>query len=219
MGYSTHSVTETTLGAAIGLLRRASSTTTVTSRAARLRPPPRQFHFDRTTPALRLEMGHRRTGRHRPRGGAAGGGIRLRSELHSTSGVVREEPYPALPLTELLRWADIVSVHAPLNDLTRGVDRRRAAPPDETLGPARQRRPRRHRRRSGAGRSARRRLDRRRRARRILVGAGQGRQPAARPARPLPSARFAPQRMGPATGEAIDTERSCAASPATSKHT
>ena len=31
-----------------------------------------------------------------------------------------------------------------------GVDRRRAAPPDETIGPARQRRPRRHRRQEAA---------------------------------------------------------------------
>ena len=39
----------------------------------------------------------------------------------STSGVVREEPYPALPLTELLGRSDIVSIHAPLNDRTRGL--------------------------------------------------------------------------------------------------
>ena len=39
----------------------------------------------------------------------------------STSGVVREEPYPEKPLDELLRWADVVSVHAPLNDRTRNL--------------------------------------------------------------------------------------------------
>ena len=39
----------------------------------------------------------------------------------STSGVVREEPYPARPLDELLAWADIVSVHCPLTDRTRGL--------------------------------------------------------------------------------------------------
>ena len=39
----------------------------------------------------------------------------------STSGVVREEEYPALPLDELLGWADVVSIHAPLNERTRGL--------------------------------------------------------------------------------------------------
>lgn len=39
----------------------------------------------------------------------------------STSGAVREEPYPAVSLPELLGWADTVSVHAPLNDHTRGL--------------------------------------------------------------------------------------------------
>ena len=39
----------------------------------------------------------------------------------STSGGVREEEYPALPLDELLGWADVVSIHAPLNERTRGL--------------------------------------------------------------------------------------------------
>jgi glycerate dehydrogenase len=39
----------------------------------------------------------------------------------STSGAVREEAYPALPLDELLAWADIVTIHCPLNDRTRGL--------------------------------------------------------------------------------------------------
>ena len=34
---------------------------------------------------------------------------------------MREEPYPAVSLPELLGWADTVSVHAPLNDHTRGL--------------------------------------------------------------------------------------------------
>ena len=40
---------------------------------------------------------------------------------HSTSGVAREEAYPALPLDELLAWADVVSIHCPLNAHTRGL--------------------------------------------------------------------------------------------------
>jgi glycerate dehydrogenase len=39
----------------------------------------------------------------------------------STSGVKREEQYPAMELNELLEWSDIVSVHSPLNERTRGL--------------------------------------------------------------------------------------------------
>ena len=40
---------------------------------------------------------------------------------HSTSGVARQENYPALSLDELLAWADVVSIHSPLNEQTRGL--------------------------------------------------------------------------------------------------
>ena len=40
---------------------------------------------------------------------------------YSTSGVKREEQYPAMDLEELLKWSDIVSVHSPLNERTRGL--------------------------------------------------------------------------------------------------
>ena len=40
---------------------------------------------------------------------------------YSTSGVKREEQYPAMELEELLAWSDIVSVHSPLNERTRGL--------------------------------------------------------------------------------------------------
>jgi glycerate dehydrogenase len=39
----------------------------------------------------------------------------------STSGVKREEAYPAMELDELLKWSDIVSVHSPLTERTRGL--------------------------------------------------------------------------------------------------
>ena len=39
----------------------------------------------------------------------------------STSGVSRSEKYPCLPLDELLAASDVVSVHCPLNDHTRGL--------------------------------------------------------------------------------------------------
>ncbi|MDR1975923.1 MAG: D-2-hydroxyacid dehydrogenase, partial [Campylobacteraceae bacterium] len=40
---------------------------------------------------------------------------------YSTSGVAREELYPSLPLDELLKSSDIVTIHAPLNEQTKGL--------------------------------------------------------------------------------------------------
>ena len=40
---------------------------------------------------------------------------------YSTSGIERDEPYPKVSLEELLRESDIVSIHAPLNEKTRGL--------------------------------------------------------------------------------------------------
>ena len=39
----------------------------------------------------------------------------------SISGIVRQEKYPQVPLKELLRESDIISVHAPLNEKTEGI--------------------------------------------------------------------------------------------------
>ena len=40
---------------------------------------------------------------------------------YSTSGTGHCREYPSLPIEELLARADIVSIHAPLNDRTRGL--------------------------------------------------------------------------------------------------
>ena len=39
----------------------------------------------------------------------------------STSGAMRKEEYPQMPLEELLGWADIVSIHCPLTPTTKGL--------------------------------------------------------------------------------------------------
>lgn len=120
VGYSTHSVAETTIGAAIGLLRQIGFYDRFTKTA--YAGSERQFYFGRTTYQL-----------HGKRWGIIGLGnighavARVAEALGcevvftSVSGVVREEPYPALPLDELLRTSDVVSIHSPLTPRTRGM--------------------------------------------------------------------------------------------------
>lgn len=120
VGYSTHAVTETTIGTAIALMRQVVYYDRYTKE--QYAGAARQFHFGRTTRQL-----------HGSRWGIVGMGNIGRSVARvaealgcevaytSTSGVVREEPYPARPLDELLAWADVVSVHCPLTDRTRGL--------------------------------------------------------------------------------------------------
>ena len=120
VGYSTHAVTETTIGAAIALLRQTVYYDRYTK--VRYAGAERQFHFGRTTRQL-----------HGSRWGIVGLGnighsvARVAEALGcevaytSTSGVARKESYPRMPLDELLAWADIVSVHCPLTDRTRGL--------------------------------------------------------------------------------------------------
>ena len=108
-GYSTHAVTETTVGAAIALLRQSVyyDRYVRTSYAG----SGRQFHFGRTTRQLHGAswgiVGLGAIGHEVARVAEALG---CRVSYTSTSGVVRDEPYPAL-----------VSIHAPLNDRTRGL--------------------------------------------------------------------------------------------------
>ena len=120
VGYSTHAVTETTIGAAIGLLRQTVYYDRYVKTA--YAGSPLQYHFGRTTHQLYGSkwgiVGLGNIGRSVARVAEALG---CEVAYTSTSGVVREEPYPALPLDELLGWADVVSVHAPLNERTRGL--------------------------------------------------------------------------------------------------
>ena len=120
-GYSTHSVAETTLGAAIALRRNIVYYDRYVKSGA-YSAAGQQFHFALPTHQLYGSkwgiVGLGAIGREVARLAAAFG-----CEVCDTSasGVVREEPYPALPLTELLGRSDIVSIHAPLNDRTRGL--------------------------------------------------------------------------------------------------
>ena len=120
VGYSTHAVTETTIGAAIALLRQVVYYDRYTKE--HYAGAGRQFHFGRTTRQLYGSrwgiVGLGNIGRNVARVAEALG---CEVAYTSTSGVVREEPYPARPLDELLAWADIVSVHCPLTDRTRGL--------------------------------------------------------------------------------------------------
>ena len=110
VGYSTHAVTETTIGAAIGLLRQTVYYDRYVKTA--YAGSPLQYHFGRTTHQLYGSkwgiVGLGNIGRSVARVAEALG---CRIAYTSTSGVVREEPYPEKPLDELLRWADVVSVH------------------------------------------------------------------------------------------------------------
>ncbi|WP_337439911.1 NAD(P)-dependent oxidoreductase [Alistipes sp.] len=120
-GYSTHSVAETTLGAAIALLRHSVYYDRYVKSGA-YASSGRQFHFALANHQL-----------HGSRWGIVGLGTighevaRLAEAFGcevrytSTSGVAREERYPALSLAELLSWADVVSIHCPLNARTRNL--------------------------------------------------------------------------------------------------
>lgn len=120
-GYSTHSVAETTLGAAICLLRNVVWYDRYV-KSGDYTAAGRQFHFHRPNHELFGShwgiVGLGTIGREVARLAAAFG---CEVRYTSTSGVVREEGYPAVPLPELLAWADVVSVHCPLNDRTRNL--------------------------------------------------------------------------------------------------
>ncbi|WP_418992045.1 NAD(P)-dependent oxidoreductase [Alistipes sp.] len=120
-GYSTHSVAETTLGAAIALRRHAvyydryvkSGDYSASGRQYHFSYPNHQLYGSRWGIVGLGAIGHEVARL------ATAFGCEVR--YTSTSGVAREEPYPALPLDELLAWADVVSVHSPLTPATRGL--------------------------------------------------------------------------------------------------
>lgn len=120
VGYSTHSVTETTIGAALALFRRIPYYDRYTKEQYPLQD--RQFHFGRPVRTLHGKhwgiIGLGNIGREVAKVAQALG---CEVAYTSTSGTPREESYPARTLSELLPWADVISIHCPLNDRTRNL--------------------------------------------------------------------------------------------------
>ena len=121
VGYSTYAVAETTLSSALALLREVTYYDNYFKSGA-YASSERIFNFDRPTAQLRGKrwgiIGMGNIGREVARLAEAFG---CEVSYYSTSGVERKEAYPALPLEELLRSSDVVSIHCPLNDRTRSL--------------------------------------------------------------------------------------------------
>lgn len=121
VGYSTTSVAETTLASALALARHIVYFNEY-FHDGRYAAADRAFCFDRMTYEIRGKrwgiIGLGNIGREVARLAKAFG---CEVAYCSTSGVRREEEIPSMDLDELLKWSDIVSVHSPLNERTRGL--------------------------------------------------------------------------------------------------
>lgn len=121
VGYSTTSVAETTLASALALARNIIYFDEY-FHDGRYSKADRAFCYDRHTFEIRGKrwgiVGLGNIGREVARLASAFG---CEVRYFSTSGIKRQEEYPAMELNELLEWSDIVSVHSPLNERTRGL--------------------------------------------------------------------------------------------------
>ena len=121
VGYSTISVAETTITSALALARNVVYFNEY-FQDGRYSKADRAFCYDRHTFQISGKkwgiVGMGNIGREVARLASAFG---CEVRYYSTSGVKREEQYPAMELEELLKWSDIVSVHSPLNERTRGL--------------------------------------------------------------------------------------------------
>lgn len=121
VGYSTTSVAETTLASALALARHIVYFNEY-FHDGRYAAADRAFCFDRMTYEIHGKrwgiIGLGNIGREVARLATAFG---CEVAYHSTSGVKRNEEYPAMELNELLEWCDILSVHSPLNERTRDL--------------------------------------------------------------------------------------------------
>lgn len=120
-GYSTYSVAEATLCGALSLLKNSSYYDNYFKSGAYAATTD-IFHFGRPISMLRGKnwgiIGLGAIGRQVATLAEAFG---CKVAYYSTSGVAREESYPRMELSELLAWADVVSIHSPLNAQTAGL--------------------------------------------------------------------------------------------------
>lgn len=121
VGYSTHSVSETTICSALALLREVVYYDHY-FKSGDYAASPRMFNFDRPTGQIHGKnwgiIGLGNIGREVARLATAFG---CNVRYTSTSGTSRPEDYEQMPLDELLAWADVVSIHCPLNERTRNL--------------------------------------------------------------------------------------------------
>lgn len=121
VGYSTYSVAETTLCSALSLLREVTYYDDY-FHSGRYSASDRPFNFDHPTSQIRGKkwgiIGLGNIGREVARLATAFG---CEVSYTSTSGVFRQEDYPAVSLDELLSESDIISIHAPLNAQTNNL--------------------------------------------------------------------------------------------------
>ena len=120
-GYSTSSVAEATLTFALSLFKNTAYFDQYFKGGAYAATED-IFHFGRPVRQLRGSkwgvIGMGAIGREVARLATAFG---CEVAYTSTSGAVRQEEYPQKPLTELLGWADVISIHCPLTPATKGL--------------------------------------------------------------------------------------------------
>ena len=121
VGYSTHTVAEATLGSVLALLRQVNYYDRYVKSGA-YSASGEWVNFDRPTHRLWGKnwgvIGMGNIGREVARLAEAFG---CKVAYASTSGSSRKEGYEQKDLNDLLAWADVISVHCPLNDTTRGL--------------------------------------------------------------------------------------------------
>lgn len=121
VGYSTHTVAEATLGSVLALLRQTNYYDRYV-KSGEYSASGEWVNFDRPTHRLWGKnwgiVGMGNIGREVARLAEAFG---CKVAYASTSGTSREEQYERKDLDSLLAWADVVSVHCPLNETTKGL--------------------------------------------------------------------------------------------------
>lgn len=121
VGYSTHTVAEATLGSVLALQRQVLYYDRYVKSGAYC-ASGEWVNFDHPTHRLWGKnwgiVGMGNIGREVARLAEAFG---CKVAYASTSGIGRNEAYEKMELADLLRWADVISVHCPLNNTTRGL--------------------------------------------------------------------------------------------------